>query len=111
MKKLALKVIVIAAVTVTSAFAQMGAGGGWGQAGMGRFAWNQDYLPGWSLMTSDQRTVWRINMREAKTYDECKALQEVHRKTMEVRASEMSVELGKPRFNGCDVLKARGFIK
>ena len=80
-------------------------------AGPGRFAWNKDYTPGWTLMTAQERTDFANKMREVKTYDECKALQEEHHKTMEARAAEKGVKLAPPRQNGCDVMKARGLIK
>ncbi|WP_126444976.1 hypothetical protein [Sulfuricystis multivorans] len=80
-------------------------------AGPGRFAWNKDYTPGWTLMTPEERSEWANKMREVKTYEECKALQEEHHKAMEERAKEKGVKLMPPRQNGCDVMKARGFIK
>lgn len=112
MKKLVLTAsFLTAAIVAASAFAQMGPGGGMGPGGKGRFAWNQDYTQGWTLMTSEERTAWQLNMREVKSYDECKTIQEDHRKTMEARAAEKGVKLMPQRQNGCDVMKARGFIK
>ncbi|WP_284155465.1 hypothetical protein [Sulfuricystis multivorans] len=114
MKKLALTAsFLTAAVVAASAFAQMGPGGGMGPGGMGkgRFAWNQTYTPGWTLMTPEERTAWQAQMREVKTYEECVATQEAHRKVMEERAKEKGVQLMPPRRNGCDVMKARGIIK
>lgn len=106
MKKLALTAsFITAAVVATTAFAQMGPGG------KGRFAWNQDYTPGWTLMTAQERTDFATKMAGVETYDECKAIQDEHRKTMEARAAEKGVKLIPPRMNGCDVMKARGFIK
>lgn len=110
MKKLAFAVSFL--TVATTAFAQMGPGmGGMGPGGKGRFAWNQDYTPGWTLMTAQERTDWAIKMREVKTYDECKAVQEEHHKAMEARAAEKGIKLMPPRMNGCDVMKARGLIK
>ena len=108
MKNIALTTTLISAVLIaTTTFAQMGPGPG----AKGRFAWNQDYTPGWTLMSPEERTAWQLQMREIKTYDECKALQEEHYKTIEARAAEKHVKLAAPRQNGCDVMKARGFIK
>lgn len=112
MKKFALSVsFVTAAVIAASAFAQMGPGGGMGPGGKGRFAWSQDYTPGWTLMTAQERTDWSTKMHEVKTYDECKTMQAEHHKTMEARATEKGVKLMPQRQNGCDVMKTRGFIK
>lgn len=112
MKKTALTATFLtAALVAVSAFAQMGPGSGMGPGGKGRFAWNQDYTRGWTLMTPDERTVWQLNMREVKTFDECKALQAEHHNTMEARAKEKGITLAEPSYNGCDMLKSRGFIK
>lgn len=108
MKNLRLTTALIATgLIATSALAQMGPGMGKG----GRFVWNQDYTPGWTLMAPEERTAWQLKMREVKTYDECKSVQDEHHKLMETRAREKGVKLVAPRMNGCDVMKARGFIK
>lgn len=112
MKKTALATTFLtAAVIAASASAQMGPGGGMGPGGKGRFAWNQDYTPGWTLMSPEERSTWQAQMREVKTYEECKATQESHRSVMEERAKEKGVKLRPPRQNGCEVLRARGLIK
>ena len=72
---------------------------------------NQGNTPGWSLMTPEERTANQARMRELKTYDECKVVQVEHRSLMEARAKEKGVTLRAPRQNGCDNMKARGFIK
>lgn len=113
MKKLALTVsFLTAAVVATAAFAQMGPGGGMGQGGKGgRFGWNQDHTPGWTLMSAEERTAWQAQMSSVKTYEECKATQEAHRSVMEGRAKEKGLKFSPPRQNGCDVMKAQGLIK
>lgn len=97
------------AVVTGAAWAQMGPG--MGPGGKGRFAWNQDSTPGWTLMTPEERNAWRNQMREVKTYEECMATQEAHRKIMEERAKEKGVTLRPPRRNGCEVMKAKGLIQ
>lgn len=87
---------------------QMGQGMGRGGRGM-RF--NQNNIQGWSLMTPEERTAHQAKMRSVKTYDECKQLQTEQRSAMEARAKEKGVTLPTPRQNGCDNMKARGFIK
>lgn len=112
MKMLALTASFLTATLVAaSAFAQMGPGGGMGPGGKGRFAWSQDHTPGWMLMTPEERTAWQAQMREVKTYEECKAKQEAHRTTMAERAKAKGLPYAPPPHNGCDVMKARGFIK
>ncbi|MDP2822533.1 MAG: hypothetical protein Q8O52_07620 [Sulfuritalea sp.] len=97
----------------------MGPGQGMGPgAGMGpgggramRFSFNKDNTPGWALMSAEERTAHRSSMIAAKSYEECKAAQQEQHKAMEARAKEKGVTLPKPRYNGCDRMKARGFFK
>lgn len=85
----------------------MGSGGGMGM----RFSFDKDTVPGWALMSAEERTAHSGKMRGAKTYDECKAMQTEHHQAMEVRAKEKGVSLPTPRYNGCDRMKARGIFK
>lgn len=116
---------ILGASLATPVSAQPGSGQGMGPgAGMGpgsgmgpgagkpmRFNFNKDNTPGWKLMSAEERTAHRTSMRAAKTYEECKAVQEDHHKAMEARAKEKGVTLPAPRQNGCDRMKARGFFK
>jgi hypothetical protein len=63
------------------------------------------------LMTPEERTEYQSKMRGMKTYDECKAYQDEHRKLMEQRAKDKGITLPAPRMNPCDRMKARGLIK
>lgn len=85
----------------------MGPGGGRGKGPM----LNQDNTRGWSLMTAEERTAHREKMISAKTYDECKAIQDEHHVAMEARAKEKGVTLPAPRQNACERMKARGAAK
>ena len=62
-------------------------------------------------MTPEERAATQSKMRTVTTYDECKLIQTEHRSLMEARAKEKGVTLQVPRQNGCDNMKARGFIK
>ena len=107
-------------------YAQPGPGGGMGAgpgAGMGpgpgrghkalrpRFQFNRDNTYGWALMTAQERTAHHDRMLAAKTYDECKAVQDEQHALMEARAKEKGKTLPAPRQNGCDRMKARGLFK
>ena len=81
------------------------------EAGPGRYRFNQDNAPGWTLMTPAERSEHQNTMRAARTYDECKATQAAHHAIMEARAKEKGVTLPSPRNNACDQMKARGFIQ
>lgn len=87
-----------------------GTGGGMGRGGRG-MGFNQDNTPGWTLMTPEEQAAHREKMQSVKTYEECKTLQGAHRVTMEARAKEKGTTLPVPRQNGCDRMKAQGFIK
>ncbi len=99
----------IATITFLGAMIAAPAFAGPGNAA--RYHWNKDNSPGWSLMTPQERTEHQTKMHAVKTYDECKMLQDEHHKQMEARAKEKGVPLSMPRHNGCDVMKAKGFIK
>jgi hypothetical protein len=81
------------------------------EAGGGRYRFQQDNTPGWTLMTPTERSEHRNKMRAAKTYDECKATQAAHHTLMAARAKEKGVTLPAPRNNACEQMKVRGFIK
>lgn len=112
MKKTVLTATVMtAALVAASAFAQMGPGGGKGSGDKGRFGWNQDHTPGWTLMSSDERATWQAQMDAVKNYDECKTAQDTHRQLMEGRAKEKGLKFSPAGQNGCDAMKSRGLIQ
>jgi predicted RNase H-like HicB family nuclease len=84
-----------------------GMGGGKGR----HYNLNKDNTWGYQMMTPEERTAHRDKMHAAKTYDECKALQDEHHKAMEARAKEQGKTLPAPRNNGCDRMKAGGYFK
>lgn len=95
-----------AAFTAASAFAQ-GPGGGPGK-GPG-WSFNGDNTRGWSMMSRGERTEHRNRMLSIKTYDECVAYLEEHRKQMEARAKERGRPMpGMPAQNMCDRMKQAG---
>ena len=115
----------LGAAVAAPVFGQPGPGGGTGMgpgtgmgAGMGRsggktrrFGFNKDNTPGWTLMSAEERSAHRDKMLAAKSYDECKALQEEQHQAMEARAKEQGKTLRGPRRNACENMKARGFFK
>lgn len=82
-----------------------------GAGGMRGMGFNQNNSGIWSLMTPEERIANQTKMRAVKTYDECKLVQTEQRTLMESRAKEKGVTLPTPPQNGCDNMKARGFIK
>ena len=114
-----LRAVLIAASALllsTATMAQPGPGmGGPGMGGPGKgwsgWKWNSSTVPGWQLMTPAERTEHQNKMRSMKTYDECKAYHEEHRKLMEQRAKDKGVTLMTPRRNPCDMMKAREIIQ
>lgn len=122
LKRIALTVLLGGALAIP-VLAQPGNGMGRGQgpqasapgAGMNAQArgmrGGQNGTPGWTLLTQEERTAQQAKMRQVKTVEECKALQTEQRKVIEARAKEKGVTLPTPRQNGCDNMKARGWIK
>ncbi|MBE0621193.1 MAG: hypothetical protein IH605_11420 [Burkholderiales bacterium] len=107
-------------------YAQPGSGGGPGAgpgAGMGpgpgkgpaakrpRFQFSQENTFGWKLMSAEEHSAHRAKMLSAKTYDECKAVQNEQHQQMQARAEEKHMTLAAPRQNACDRMKARGLLK
>ncbi|MBI5718846.1 MAG: hypothetical protein HZC37_14295 [Burkholderiales bacterium] len=84
---------------------RMGMGPG-SQAGRGPH-WGADFTPGWGMMTAKERDEHRARMQSAKTYDECKAMQQQHHELMAARAKERGVTapLPQPRRDACAGLK------
>lgn len=76
-----------------------------------RYHFNQNNTPGWTLMTPEERAEHQKKMLSAKSYEECKQIQEAQHKAMEARAREKGMALNAPRYNACDRMKARGFFK
>ncbi len=103
----------LGAAVASPVFAQAGPGMG---AGMGngralRYTFNKDNTPGWSLMSAEERSAYHDKMLAAKSYDECKALQDEQHQAMAARAKERGKTLRGPRRNACGKMKARGFFK
>ena len=134
-KRLVQAAVLGTALVAVSAMAQPGPGAGWGggwcggpgmQRGMGYgrgygmgpgayanqgAAAGQNAVRGLDLMSPVERSEQQAKMRDAKTYDECTAIQTEHRGKLELRAKEKGLTLAPQPFNPCDNLKARGFIK
>jgi hypothetical protein len=92
--------------------AGMGPGPGRAQAAKGpRYQFNKDNTYGWALMSAAERTALSNKMLAAKTYDECKAVQDEQHALMAARAKEKGKTLAGPRQNSCDVMKSRGLFK
>ena len=89
----------------------LGAGHGRLGAGMRAMYFDQLNTRGWTLMTPAERVAHQAKMRAAATYEDCKRLQEEQHQTMQARAQEKGVVLAAPRSNGCDVARARGWLK
>jgi hypothetical protein len=77
----------------------------------GRMRFNQDNVPGWTLMTVQERNAHRAALQRLKTYDECKAYMQEFRARMEERAKAQGKTLREPRRFVCDELRAQGQFK
>jgi hypothetical protein len=62
----------------------------------------QDYTPGWSMMTPQERDDHRQRMHSAKTPDDCRKIVDEHRKLMADRAKERGMgSFRGPRRDAC----------
>jgi hypothetical protein len=107
-------IALLGAAVAAPSFAQPGPGMGGMGPGQGRtmrFNFDKGNTAGWSLMTPEERTAHRDKMFAAKSYDECKTIQDEQHATMAARAKEKGVPLRAPRQNACDRMKATGFFK
>jgi hypothetical protein len=77
----------------------------------GGMRFNQDNVPGWTLMTVDERNAHRAALQHLKTYEECKAYMQKFRARIEERARAQGKTLREPRRFVCDELRARGQFK
>ena len=107
------KTILIAAASafaVSAALAQGPGGDGGPGKGPGKgWRFNQENTRGWSMMSREERNEHRNRMLSVKTYDECVAYQQEHRKLMEARAKERGREIGTaPRRDMCERMKQAG---
>lgn len=75
------------------------------------FRFNQNNVPGWTLMTVDERNAHKEALEKLKTYEECKAYIAAFREKMEARAREQGKTLRGPRHFVCDQLRSSGAIK
>ncbi|HVL34198.1 MAG TPA: hypothetical protein VM489_00865 [Burkholderiales bacterium] len=86
-------VVAVGAFVATAAFAQ-GPGSGPGQGygpGPGKgpgWVFNADNTRGWPMMSREERAQHRSKMLSMRTYEECVAYLEEHRRLMESRARE-----------------------
>lgn len=114
--KRAMMLFAAAAFAASAALAQgpgygPGPGGGPGK-GSGKgpgWSFNGDNTRGWSMMGRQERAEHRSRMLSMKTYEECVAYLEEHRKQMEARAQGRRVPMpAAPAQNMCDRMKQGG---
>lgn len=68
--------------------------------------YGNDYTPGWSMMSKQERDEHRKRLREFKTYEDCRAYLEQHREQMGKRAQEQGgMATAAPRRDACAALK------
>ena len=114
-----LSIVAAMALALPAALAQgPGSGPGYGQGGGGKgagkgpgWSFNKDNTRGWGMMSRDERTEHRDRMLSIKTYDECVAYLEEHRKLMDERAKERGRPgPAMPPQNMCERMKQAGRI-
>jgi len=76
-----------------------------------RFQFDQNNVPGWTLMSSAERAAHHQKLLSFKTVEECQAYMAEHRKKMEARARERSQTLRTPHFDVCEQMQAKGLLE
>jgi hypothetical protein len=76
-----------------------------------RFRFDQDNVPGWTLMSSAERVEHHRKLVGFRRVSDCRAYLEEHRKRMEDRARERNRLLRMPSFDVCEQLKVRGLLE
>jgi hypothetical protein len=76
-----------------------------------RFQFDQDNVPGWTLMSSAERAAHHQKLLSFKTVEECQTYMAEHRKKMEARAKERNQTLRTPRVDVCEQMKAKGLLE
>lgn len=107
MKRVAM-IMAAAAFVASGAFAQ-GPGPGKGPGKGPGWSFNAENTRGWSMMSRGERSEHRSKMLSLKSYDECVAYLEQHRKQMEGRAQERGRPgPAQPAQNMCERMKQAG---
>ncbi len=73
-------------------------------------ALDQDNVPGWSLMSSAERSAHHQKLLGMKTLEECTDYMEEYRAKMEERAKERNRTYRTPRRDVCGQMKAKGLL-
>ncbi len=71
---------------------------------------DQDNVPGWSLMSSAERSAHHQKLLSMKTLAECRAYMDEYRAKMEERAMERNRLFRTPRRDVCEQMKAKGLL-
>jgi hypothetical protein len=67
--------------------------------------WGQDFTPGWSMMTPDERAQHRDRVHSFKSYEECRAYLDEHHQQMLDRARAQNHAMpGRPMRDACEGL-------
>ncbi len=74
-----------------------------------RIQFDASHVTGWSLMSPQERVIYRDRILIASTYDECINIQQFHRADMIERAEDRGVRLLSPPQDSCDWMRGRGF--
>lgn len=97
----------LALASATSAIARPGNGPG----GRGGFAFNQNNVAAWQLMSAEERSAHQQKMWAASNVTECQTMQSEFRTNMQERAKAKGQTLPTPRRDACSMMAARGMFK
>jgi hypothetical protein len=75
-----------------------------------RFAFGDDNVPGWALMSSAERAAHHQKLMAMHSLEECRAYMAEHDAGMAQRAAARGKQLRPARFDVCEELKRRKLI-
>jgi hypothetical protein len=75
-----------------------------------RFAFSDDNVPGWALMSSAERAAHHQKLMAMHSLEECRAYMAEHDASMAQRAEARGKQLRPARFDVCEELKRRKLI-
>jgi hypothetical protein len=91
-------------------FAALMAGAPLSHAEGRRFAFGDDNVRGWALMSSAERAAHHQKLMAMHTLEECRAYMTEHEARMAARAEARGKQLRPARFDVCEELKRRKLI-
>ncbi len=83
---------------------------GAGEGAVKRMQFDASNAPGWSLMSAQERKVFRDSMLSTTSYQECLGIQQIHIAMMIAKAEKTGAQLVSPPQDVCEWMAGRGLF-